>query len=144
MRDAGEHSCSSAALGLWCGHRKPEPVLTGGAPWRSASLRLTAYHWAMARVLFVLAAIGITVYAAIDCFRSNDNDVRALPKALWLLLIVVVPLLGGLIWIFFGHQAAPGNQPPRRLRSLGPDDDPDFLRTLDNRQPKPDDDDTKQ
>lgn len=93
----------------------------------------------MARVLFVLAAIGITVYAAIDCLRSDDDDIRSLPKPLWLLLIVAVPLVGGLIWIFFGHQAAPGNQPPRRLRSLGPDDDPDFLRTLDKRQPKPGD-----
>jgi hypothetical protein len=96
----------------------------------------------MARVLFVLAAIGVTLYAAIDCLRSNDDEIRSLPKALWLLLIIAVPLLGGLIWIFFGHQASPGNQPPRRLRTLGPDDDPDFLRTLE-RAPKPDDEDPK-
>ncbi|MBT0767754.1 PLDc N-terminal domain-containing protein [Kineosporia sp. J2-2] len=95
----------------------------------------------MARVLFVLVAIGVTVYAAIDCLRSNDDEVRALPKPLWLLLIVLLPLLGGLVWVFFGRQDSPGNQPPRRLRTLGPDDDPDFLRSLDLRRPKPDDGD---
>ncbi len=42
----------------------------------------------MARVLFVLAAIGVTVYAAIDCLQSSDDDIRTLPKPLWLLLIV--------------------------------------------------------
>ncbi|MCE0540090.1 PLD nuclease N-terminal domain-containing protein [Kineosporia rhizophila] len=97
----------------------------------------------MVRVLLVLAALGITIYAVIDCLRSNNDEIRTLPKPLWLLLIVMVPFFGGLIWIFFGHQAAPGNQPPRRLRTLGPDDDPDFLRTLDHRQPRPDDEDKK-
>ncbi|GAB6901156.1 PLDc N-terminal domain-containing protein [Kineosporia succinea] len=95
----------------------------------------------MARVLFVLAAIGVTVYAAIDCLQSSDDDIRTLPKPLWLLLIVALPLLGGMIWILFGRQSSPGNQPPRRLRSTGPDDDPDFLRNLDVRKPRPDDKD---
>jgi len=97
----------------------------------------SAYHWSMVRVLFVLAVIGVTLYAVIDCVRSNDEDIRTLPKPLWLLLIIAVPPLGGLIWIFFGNQASPGSQSPRRLRTLGPDDDPDFLRNLDVRGPKP-------
>lgn len=96
----------------------------------------------MARVLFVLAVIGVTIYALIDCFRSDDGDLRALPKPLWLLLIVLVPPFGGLIWILFGNQSSPGNQPPRRrVRTVGPDDDPDFLRQLDIHRPKPQRDD---
>ncbi|MCD5354829.1 PLD nuclease N-terminal domain-containing protein [Kineosporia mesophila] len=97
----------------------------------------------MARVLFVLAVIGVTIYAAIDCLRSADDEIRTLPKPLWLLFIVLIPLLGGVTWILFGRQSSPGNQPPRRLRTVGPDDDPEFLRNLDVRRPKPDDGEKK-
>lgn len=95
----------------------------------------------MARVLFVLAAIGVTIYAAIECLRSNDDEIRILPKPLWLLFIVVVPLVGGLTWIFFGSETATGQRSRSRVRAVGPDDDPEFLRTLDIRRHKRDDED---
>lgn len=85
----------------------------------------------MAKVLLVLAAIGVTIYAAIDCLRSDDAEIRGLPKPLWLLLIVAFPLLGGVMYILVGRQPAPGSPTSRRLRTIAPDDDPDFLRTLD-------------
>jgi len=85
----------------------------------------------MAKVLLVLAAIGVTIYAAIDCLRSDDAEIRGLPKPLWLLLIVAVPLLGGVLYILLGRQPAPGSPTSRRLRTIAPDDDPDFLRSLD-------------
>jgi len=85
----------------------------------------------MAKVLLVLAAIGVTIYAAIDCLRSDDAEIRGLPKPLWLLLIVAVPLFGGVLYILLGRQPAPGSPTSRRLRTIAPDDDPDFLRSLD-------------
>jgi hypothetical protein len=105
----------------------------------------------MAKVLLVLAAIGVTIYAAIDCFRSEDAEIRGMPKALWLLVILLIPLFGGLLWLLLGRQPLPGARPSRRLRTIGPDDDPDFLRTLkpprprntDRRHTEPEDDDPK-
>jgi hypothetical protein len=85
----------------------------------------------MAKVLLVLAAIGVTIYAAIDCIRSDDAEIRGLPKPLWLLLIVAFPLFGGVTYILLGRQPAPGSPTSRRLRTIAPDDDPDFLRSLD-------------
>ena len=85
----------------------------------------------MAKVLLVLAAIGVTIYAAIDCLRSDDDEIRGLPKPLWLLLIVAFPLFGGILYIVLGRQPAPGAPTSRRLRTIAPDDDPDFLRSLD-------------
>lgn len=85
----------------------------------------------MAKVLLVLAAIGVTIYAGIDCLRSDDAEVRGLPKPLWLLVIVAAPLFGGLLYLLIGREPGPGAANPRRLRMVAPDDDPDFLRTLD-------------
>lgn len=85
----------------------------------------------MLRVLLVLAAIGVTIYAVIDCFRSDDAEIRGLPKPLWLLLIVAFPLFGGVTYLWLGRQPAPGSPNSRQLRTIAPDDDPDFLRSLD-------------
>jgi hypothetical protein len=102
----------------------------------------------LARLIFLLAVLGVTIYAVIDCLRSDDAEIRALPKPLWLLVIVALPLFGGIVWIMFGHQPAPGwPGGGRRLRTIGPDDDPDFLRSLEPPKPRrrkgPDDDEPK-
>jgi hypothetical protein len=84
----------------------------------------------MATVFLVLMAIGVTIYAAVDCVRSDDTEIRSLPKSLWLLLILCIPPFGGALWILLGRQSAPGSPKSRRLRTIGPDDDPDFLSSL--------------
>src|SRR5690349_15772656 len=81
----------------------------------------------MGQVLLVLAAIGVIIYAGIDCLRTDDAEIRGLPKPLWLLIILAVPLFGGVLWIMLGRQPTAGSS---RLRTIGPDDDPDFLGTL--------------
>jgi Phospholipase_D-nuclease N-terminal len=91
---------------------------------------LLAYSNQMARVILFLAVIGVTIYAAIDCFRSDDAEIRSLPKPVWLLVIVALLPFGGLLWIVLGRQPIPGPPTARRLRTIAPDDDPDFLRSL--------------
>lgn len=81
------------------------------------------------RVLLALITVGITIYAVVDCLRSTDEEVRNLPRPLWL-LITLVPLVGGLAWLTFGRPQ--GGYPVRRTaRPLAPDDDPEFLQSLD-------------
>ena len=60
----------------------------------------------MVRFILILIPVAITVYALIDAITAPRDDVRSLPKALWIFLIV-------LLWIG------------------GADDDPDFLADLD-------------
>jgi hypothetical protein len=85
----------------------------------------------MARVLVVLAVIGVTIYAVIDCLRSDEAELRVLPKPLWLLMILIAPLIGPVTYILVGRQPLPGSPTSRRQRMVAPDDDPDFLRSLD-------------
>jgi len=91
----------------------------------------------MLRVLFLyVVPVAIVIFAFIDCLLTRGDQVRGLPKPVWAVLIIVVPLVGALAWLGIGRipqkrplngsaAGAKGTQAPR-----GPDDDPDFLRRL--------------
>lgn len=95
----------------------------------------------MLRVLPFIIEIGLLVYCLIDCIQTDSVLVRNLPKGAWVLLIVVLPLVGGIAWLVAGRpeRAARSSHVPwpstatagfpeyERPRPLGPDDDPGFL-----------------
>ncbi|MFC7329292.1 PLD nuclease N-terminal domain-containing protein [Marinactinospora rubrisoli] len=103
--------------------------------------------------LITLVSIVLWVYAFFDALTSPAEEVRNLPKILWLIIIVVFMLVGPLLWLFLGRPRAPsvemsadpamaaaadeteadGPHPSETQRPLGPDDDPEFLRRLDKR-----------
>ena len=85
----------------------------------------------MGKALVVLVAIVLLVYAFFDALATPRQQVRIMPKWVWLGLVVLVPFVGPLLWIFFGGSRQRGTPPPRRPhRGFGPDDDPDYLRNL--------------
>ncbi|GAB2699043.1 PLD nuclease N-terminal domain-containing protein [Thalassiella azotivora] len=84
------------------------------------------------RFLPVLLLVAVTVYAAIDCLRTPDAEIKHVPKAVWLLAILVVWLVGPVLWLLTGRSRGPQG-PVARPRPVAPDDDPEFLRQL-NRQ----------
>ena len=84
------------------------------------------------RYLVVLLALGLTVYALIDCVRTDGAQVKAMPKALWIAVIVIVTVIGPIAWLLAGRDR--GNSAKARPAPTGPvapDDDPAFLRELD-------------
>jgi len=96
-------------------------------------------------LLLDLATLALLVYCLIDCIQTESALVRSLPKPLWLVLIVLLPLVGGIAWLVAGRPertttAATGRGPwpPSRARGasaspprpLGPDDDEEFLRQM--------------
>ncbi len=90
----------------------------------------------MARVLLLLAAVGLTVYALLDIGRTPHTATRTMPKLLWF-VVALVPLLGPALWLVAGRPraaraagTAPPSLRPRRRGPVAPDDDPDFLRRL--------------
>jgi hypothetical protein len=93
----------------------------------------------MGAVIVVLAVVGVTIYSVVDCLRTPEGEMRGLPKPLWLLVILALVPAGALLWIFLGHEdggfGRPGGRPARRV--VAPDDDPDFLRSLDGPEPGP-------
>lgn len=87
------------------------------------------YHWSMPRFLIglIVASVVFTVYAVIDCAMTDTHRVRALPKAIWILIILFFPIIGAVLWFLIGRGRASQEQ---RLRSIAPDDDPAFLHKL--------------
>ncbi|MFT4775223.1 MAG: hypothetical protein ACI84A_000266 [Pontimonas sp.] len=77
-----------------------------------------------------VAAVAFTIYALVDLFMTHAPRVRAFPKPLWIVVIVVLPIIGPLLWLRVGKAE------PRIKRILGvskaPDDDPKFLGSLDS------------
>ena len=121
----------------------------------------------MLRVLPALIELGLLVYALIDCIQTPEASVRNLPRWGWLILILLIPYVGPIAWLFAGRPlrsgaaqrggpwpsggpgasgsgrgyGSPGGAAGGRPSgpALGPDDDPDFLRGLGRK----DDDDPK-
>ncbi|HEX5495489.1 MAG TPA: hypothetical protein VFX70_13045 [Mycobacteriales bacterium] len=60
---------------------------------------------------------------------------------LYVLAILAAVAVVVALWRLLGPQRAPGGQRPHR-RVLAPDDDPDFLRELDERAQRRDDDES--
>ena len=87
----------------------------------------------MLRAVLAALSVGLTVYAIIDCARTGSTEVRALPKPLWLLVVVLLPVLGPVAWLVAGRsRRGPSPAPPSR--PVAPDDDPEFLRELERRR----------
>jgi len=89
------------------------------------------------RYLPVILLVVLFIYGLIDCLRSDRADVRSIPKPAWILVIILLPLIGVLLWFFLGRpQYATTPSTPRTgaahaSRTVAPDDDPAFLRNLD-------------
>jgi hypothetical protein len=90
----------------------------------------------MAGVLIGLALLAFWLFSLFDVITAPEEEVRNVPKALWIVIVVLIPLLGGLVWMVRGRpQPArdPWPVPPGPGTPKGPDDDPDFLSDLDRR-----------
>jgi hypothetical protein len=92
----------------------------------------------MVRLFILLAAAQLILFvlALISCLSADH--VRNAPRLIWVLLIALVPLAGPLAYFWWGRPPSPpsaGNAPQRGgPRPASPDDDPDFLRSVDSEQ----------
>lgn len=91
----------------------------------------------MIRVIAAVALLLFTVYCIVDAVQTEDSEVRGLPKPLWVVLVLLFPLAGGLAWLVAGRPKSilevilgGRDQRPGPRGPLGPDDDPDFLKGL--------------
>ncbi|GCE76571.1 PLD nuclease N-terminal domain-containing protein [Cellulomonas biazotea] len=98
----------------------------------------------MARYLGFIIVVGLVVWCVLDISRSEDDERLGVHPALWMALVVLVPVLGAIVWILVSRgrrasarqdgSARPARGPAaprRRPGPVAPDDDPDFLRKLD-------------
>lgn len=85
----------------------------------------------MLRVLAVLVLLAAYISFVVDVVRTPGSVVRTLPKAVWLLVVVLVPIIGGLLWTAFGRPRGTVAWFGTR-RIAAPDDDPAFLKALED------------
>ncbi|MEU0576137.1 PLD nuclease N-terminal domain-containing protein [Streptomyces griseoincarnatus] len=92
----------------------------------------------MLRVLMFLVPLALSVYAFIDCISTKDEDIRHMPKPLWAILVLLFPLVGSISWLIAGKKRRPAGAGGSawgggggRQQWVAPDDNPDFLKSLD-------------
>ena len=94
-----------------------------------------------------LVMLVLWVFCVADCILSDEARVRSLPKLLWLLIVLVLPDVGSVLWLVLGRpKGAARSMPykgnagvptkydrPRRAVATNPDDDAVFMRQLRDR-----------
>jgi hypothetical protein len=75
---------------------------------------------------WLLFTVFVTVFAA----SANKNEVRNLPKWLWIIICLFVPVIGGLLYLLLGRPLGGPKLRFGRTKVVAPDDDPAFLRDL--------------
>ena len=84
--------------------------------------------------------VGLTLYTLLDSVRTPAHEARTLPKWLWVLVTLLFPVVGPLMWLILGRPKAQPAADARRgfgqRRSApapsvsSPDDDEEYLRWL--------------
>jgi len=73
-------------------------------------------------IIGVIVAVAFILYALVDAAMSDASRARGVSKPVWVVLIVVLPVIGAILWFVIGRGRA--NAMPRPVRA--PDDDPRF------------------
>lgn len=78
-------------------------------------------------MLIILSVVGAAfwVYSIVDCAVQPQSRHRGVSKAAWVVIVLLLPVLGGVLWFAVGR-VRPGAVRVYRA----PDDDPDFLGRL--------------
>jgi hypothetical protein len=103
-------------------------------------------------MLFLNGAIGLAILALwlfclLDVITTDGADCRNAPKEVWLLVVILVPVIGSILWLIAGRSypdvprdlpykgnASAGRYPeydrPGRFAATDPDEDEEFLRKV--------------
>lgn len=99
---------------------------------------------------FGLILLALWVFCILDVITTDEHAVRNLPKMLWLIIVLILPDIGSILWLVAGRPRSwerPGGLPykgnsgtagarfpeydrPGRATASNPDDDEAFLRGL--------------
>lgn len=101
----------------------------------------------MIRVYLVLyaATFVLWLFCVIDSIAAREGDIRNLPKAAWVLIVLLFPFVGSIAWIVAGRPqdqrrrleawereqpAYPEYDRPGRAAAVDPDQDREFLEQV--------------
>lgn len=64
-------------------------------------------------LVFSLLTLALTVFALIDIITRDNSQVKHMPKMVWLLLVILIPLLGSILWFAIGREYPERSAAPR-------------------------------
>ena len=69
----------------------------------------------MLRYLPFLLVLALWIYAFIDCLNTPEKEVEALPKVVWVIIILLFWIVGPVVWLVAGkvRQRPPPAARPR-------------------------------
>jgi len=86
------------------------------------------------RVALAVAVLVIFVYGLVDVIRTEGRLTRGISKPAWIIVQIVLPVLGAILWLLIGRPRGTAQPRPSYPHPVAPDDDPDFLRNLEARR----------
>lgn len=89
----------------------------------------------MLRALPALIGLVLAIYCLVEVIQCRRDEARLLPRFAWAIIIIVIPFVGPIGWLFLGrpqrdNPAAPVPPSSTPRRPVAPDDDPEFLERL--------------
>jgi hypothetical protein len=91
----------------------------------------------------LLLVVALWIFCLVDVIVSKEDECRNLPKLLWLLIVLMLPDVGSVLWLIAGRprglqqswrqRASRPRTTPRTSMAppvANPDDDEEFLRSI--------------
>lgn len=75
-------------------------------------------------IIGIVIAAAFTLYGLVDAAMSDPSRARGVSKPVWVVIVVVLPVIGAILWFTIGKGRGPAPAPVR-----APDDDPRFSGT---------------
>lgn len=89
----------------------------------------------MLRVVVPIVVLVVFVYGLIDLIRTDGRLTKGISKPAWIVVQIVLPVIGAVLWFLIGRPRGGAAPTPATYRHpTAPDDDPDFLRNLEQRR----------
>lgn len=63
-------------------------------------------------LLILVPCLGVWGYSLVDFSRTDERDMRTFSRDVWLVILVLGSVVGGIAWLMGGRPQAPGS--PRR------------------------------
>ena len=92
---------------------------------------------------FGVVMLALWLFCIIDVITADQSRIRNLPKLAWLLIVLLIPDIGSIVWLIAGHTweqrpvpltrlqtKYPEYDRPGRQPAANPDDDEAFLRQV--------------
>ncbi|MGS0563238.1 PLDc N-terminal domain-containing protein [Microbacterium aurugineum] len=66
--------------------------------------------------LFSLLVIALMIGALIDIITRDNSQVKHLPKMVWIIIVILLPLIGSALWFAIGREYGDSGIPIPRMR----------------------------